>query len=252
MPQCRQYPAAPIDVLERRLPARSRHSLGLCVHPDSGHPEQQSHCARGRSSRANITTILVMRLPRRTLTPWRRGARRLVDPRGGEGVNRDRTPRVGARLWGCPRPHVGECFRYDPGLEPGKTCDDRLRAHRSERSRAKREVGHPEPAQPQTHAGISHAGGEVDDVVDRFEGGPQPTCWMVAHEATVGEAAPAVRGRLALRSSRHSSDAPWTHPAFPPLSAKTWLLNSIWVRNCPPLITWLKYAPGAPCVLPKI
>jgi hypothetical protein len=104
------------------------------------------------------------------------------------------------------------------------------------------------------HAGISHAGGEVDDVVDRLEGGPQPTCWMVAHEATVGEAAPAVRGRLALRSSRQSSysscDSPWTHPAFPPLSAKTWLLNSSCVRNSPPLITWLKYAPGAPLVLP--
>ena len=76
--------------------------------------------------------------------------------------------------------------------------------------------------------------------MDRFEGGPQPTCWMVAHEATAGEAAPAVRGRLALHSSRQScSVARLTHPACPPLSMKSLLLNSNWVRKCPPLITWL-------------
>ncbi len=86
------------------------------------------------------------------------GARRLVDPRGGEGVNRDRTPRVEARLWGCPRPRVGEYFRYHPGLEPGKTCDDRLRVHRSERSCAKREVGHPEHAAPEPRRHLARRG----------------------------------------------------------------------------------------------
>ena len=154
----------------------------------------------------------------------------------------EETERLASRhASGVVRDHAsGSAFATIPGSNPAKTCDDRLRAHRSQRSRAKREVGHPEPAQPETHAGISHAEGEVDDVVDRLEGGPQPACWMVAHEATVGEAAPAVRGRLALRSSRQCScDALWTHPACPPLAVKTLLLNSVWIRKCPPLITWL-------------
>ena len=42
------------------------------------------------------------------------------------------------------------------------------------------------------------------------------------------------------------------HPAVPPLALKTLLLNSSWVRKCPPLITWLKYEPASPRTRPKM
>jgi hypothetical protein len=56
--------------------------------------------------------------------------------------------------------------------------------------------------------------------------------------------APAVR----LPRDQASSTAACTHP--PPVTAKSLLLNSSWVRKWRPLITWLYSCPAVPWVAP--
>ena len=69
---------------------------------------------------------------------------------------------------------------------------------------------------------------------------PSPSCLSAQRAVT----APAVR----LPRDQASSAAACTHP--PPVTAKSLLLNSSWVRKWRPLITWLYSCPAVPWVAP--
>ncbi|MCO5546654.1 hypothetical protein L7F22_000088 [Adiantum nelumboides] len=144
------------------------------------------------------------RRPRRAPRPGAARPGRQPDRRrrGRTGAARRRNRRAGPRAprrrsrATRPRAAPGDHRRVE-AVERGR---HRSRAHRPQRGGAHREVAAPEPAEPGRLGGRPRLGGEVHDVVDRFELGPErPRGEVVALLQRVDRGVDARLARLELQ-----------------------------------------------------